>query len=58
MTRSPEKFAQMLTEGIYKITFREAKTLKAVQDELGYSLGKKGGASIEYWRKGNMPSKL
>ncbi len=58
MARSPEKFAQMLTEGIYKITFREAKTLKAVQDELGYSLGKKGGASIEYWRKGNMPSKL
>lgn len=58
MARSPEKFAQMLTEGVYKITFREVKTRQAVQDELGYSLGKKGGASIEHWRKGNLPSKL
>lgn len=29
-----------------------------MQDELGYALGKEGGASIEHWRKGHTPSKL
>ncbi|MCB9100912.1 MAG: tetratricopeptide repeat protein, partial [Anaerolineales bacterium] len=58
MARSDEIFAQLLTEGVYQISFREIKTLQAIQDELGYALDKKGGASIEYWRKGHVPAKL
>ncbi len=40
---SAEKFANLLTEGIYKIRFEEDKTIRVIQDELGYSLGKEGG---------------
>ncbi len=50
-------FAQLLTEAIYRIRHRESKNVQTVQDELGYALGKRGGASIEYWRKGNLPAK-
>jgi predicted ATPase/Tfp pilus assembly protein PilF len=57
MAQYPDKFAQLLTEAIYRIRVRESKTIGAVQDELGYAIGKQGGASIEYWRKGNIPSK-
>ncbi|MBI1879531.1 MAG: ATP-binding protein [Chloroflexi bacterium] len=55
---SAEKFANLLTEGIYKIRFEEAKNIRVIQDELGYALGKQGGASIEYWRKGYIPARL
>ena len=55
---SAESFARLLTEAVYQIRHRESKSLQAVQDNLGYALGKKGGSSIEYWRKGNVPSKL
>lgn len=58
MARSGEDFARLLTEGVYQVSFREIKTLQAIQDELGYTLGKKGGASVEYWRKGHVPAKL
>ncbi|MCI0397212.1 MAG: tetratricopeptide repeat protein [Chloroflexi bacterium] len=51
-----EVFARLLTEAVYRIRHRESKTIQAVQDELGYALQKKGGASIEYWRKGNIPT--
>ncbi|MFZ0543811.1 MAG: tetratricopeptide repeat protein [Candidatus Promineifilaceae bacterium] len=57
MPQYPDKFAQLLTEAIYRIRVKESKTIGAVQDELGYAIGKHGGASIEYWRKGNIPSK-
>lgn len=56
--RSERAFADLLTEGIYKVRLRETKTIQVIQDELGYALGKKGGASIEYWRKGHIPTKL
>ncbi len=62
MTRSPEKFAQLLTEAIYKIRLGESKTVKKtlgiIQDELGYALGREGGSCIEYWRKGYIPAKM
>jgi len=62
MTKSPEKFAQLLTAAIYKIRIAESKTIKKtvslIQDELGYSLGREGGTCIEYWRKGYVPAKL
>lgn len=57
MAQYAEKFAQLLTEAIYRIRIKESKTIGAVQDELGYAIGKQGGSSIEYWRKGNIPSK-
>jgi hypothetical protein len=55
MTKSEARFAQLLTEGIHRIRIREAKTIKTVQDELGYAMGRDGGSSIEYWRKGHIP---
>jgi hypothetical protein len=60
MAKSPEKFAQLLTEAVYKIRIQESKTIKKtmqiVQDELGYALGREGGSCIEYWRKGYVPA--
>jgi hypothetical protein len=60
MAKSPEKFAQLLTQAVHKIRIRESKTVKKtiriVQDELGYALGKEGGSCIEYWRKGHVPA--
>ena len=58
MKRSEEKFASLLTEGVHLIRLREAKTIQIVQDELGYALGREGGSSIEYWRKGHIPPNL
>jgi hypothetical protein len=59
---SPEKFALLLTEAVHKIRRCEAKltrkTIRIVQDELGYALGREGGSCIEYWRKGNIPASL
>jgi tetratricopeptide (TPR) repeat protein len=58
MARSADKFAQLLTEGVYRISLNESKSITIVQDELGYALGKKGGSSIEHWRKRHLPAKL
>lgn len=62
MTRSREKFAQLLTEAVHKIRIRDSKTIKKtiqiVQDELGYTLGREGGSCIEYWRKGHVPATM
>jgi predicted ATPase len=58
MAKQAVKFARLLTEAIYRIRARESKPIRTVEDELGYALGKKGGASIEYWRKGHLPAKL
>ena len=58
MKRSSNLFGHLLTEAIYKIEFRESKSVQIVQDELGYALGRDtGGSAIEYWRKGNIPSR-
>lgn len=53
----PDVFARLLTEAIYRIRNLESKSVGIIQDELGYALGKKGGASVEHWRKGNVPSR-
>jgi len=62
MAKSPDKFAQLLTEAIYRIRIRESrglrKTIRIVQDELGFALGRDGGSSVEYWRKGHIPATL
>lgn len=58
MAPSPYKFAQLLTDAIHRIKIQERKTIALVQDELGYELGRKGGSSVEYWRKGHIPAKV
>ena len=58
MARNKEKFADLLTAAIYNIKSKKKKTIEAIQDELGYAVGYEGGASIEYWRKGNVPPDL
>lgn len=58
MARLEDIFASLLTEGVHLIRLREAKTIQIVQDELGYFLGREGGSSIEYWRKGHVPPSL
>ncbi|MCL4299111.1 MAG: ATP-binding protein [Anaerolineae bacterium] len=58
MPESAEKFAALLTEGVHRIRINEGKTIQVVQDELGYAVGRKGGAIIEHWRKGHLPPKL
>jgi hypothetical protein len=51
-------FASLLTKAVKQIALNKDKTIAMVQDELGYAIGKKGGASIEHWRKGNLPTSL
>jgi predicted ATPase len=58
MAASPEKFAQLLTEGIQRIRIHEGKSIRVIQDELGYLLGREGGAAVEHWRKGHLPPHL
>ena len=58
MTDYATRFAQLLSKAIRSIALNHAKHVSTVQDEIGYQLGKKGGASLEYWRKGHIPSKL
>jgi hypothetical protein len=57
-TLSEHRFAQLLTEGVYRIRLSTSKTIQIVQDELGAALGRDGGSAIEYWRKGHLPSRL
>jgi len=60
MSGSSQKFAHLLTTAIYRIRTEESKTVKKtlriVQDELGFALGREGGSAIEYWRKGYIPA--
>jgi tetratricopeptide (TPR) repeat protein len=58
MAASPERFAQLLTQGIQRIRAREGKPIRVIQDELGYELGREGGAAVEHWRKGRLPPHL
>lgn len=55
MRNREDKFARLLTEGIYQIRLREHKNIAIVQDEVGYAIGREGGSPIEYWRKGHIP---
>lgn len=59
MFRSSEKFAQLLTQAVRQIALNTDRKIQIVQDELGYAIGRDaGGSSIEYWRKGHIPSNL
>lgn len=56
---SPERFANLLSEAIQLIAFHQHKNRQAVQDEIGYAIGRNGGTAISYWiyRK-RIPSRL
>lgn len=59
MSRSSERFAQLLSQAVRQVALREKTKIQIVQDELGYALGREaGGSAIEYWRKGYAPAKL
>lgn len=58
MGPSAAKFADLLTIAVRTIAAQASKTIASVQDELGYALGREGGSSIEYWRKGHIPADL
>jgi hypothetical protein len=58
MSKSPGRFAQLLTRAIRRIALQENNKIQIVQDELGYALGRdSGGAAIEYWRKKHVPAR-
>jgi hypothetical protein len=52
MPRSGNKFARLLTAGVYQISFRESMTIQAIQDELGYALNKKGAHRLNIGARG------
>lgn len=58
-TKSPEKFGELLTEGVKRIQIRESgKNLSHIEDELAFSIGRDRGAStIKYWRNRHIPAK-
>ena len=58
MALSPELFADLLTEAIYKIKAQSGKNIAIIQDELGYTLKREGGSFIAFLRKGNVPAEL
>lgn len=58
MGPSAARFADLLTIAVRTIAARANKTIASVQDELGYALGREGGSSLEYWRKGHIPADL
>ena len=53
-----ERFAVLLTAAVHRIKWLEGKPVAVIHDELGYALGKQGGAMIEHWRKGHVPVRL
>lgn len=52
-----QKFGELLSQAIREIRARRgAASIKAIQDEIGYALGREsGGSCVDYWRKGNVP---
>ena len=58
MAQSPHKFAESLTRAVRLMQIATHKTIQAIQDDLGYAIGREGGSCIHYWRKGHIPPKL
>ena len=56
MEKDGRKFAQLLTTAIRKIALDNHKPIAVIQDELGYALGRNGGSTIDYWRRGHVPA--
>lgn len=49
-------FGELLTTALYAIRTKEGKQLGAIQDEVGYAVGRAGGSPIIHWRRGNIPA--
>lgn len=58
MNVSAKKFAALLTEAIQLVKVKTKRPIRQIQDEIGHEMGRNGGSSIEYWRKGHVPKKL
>lgn len=56
MAGSAKEFGRLLTEAIQRIKSIEDKPISVIQDELGYAIDRTG-ATVENWRKGNLPVK-
>lgn len=55
--RDPKKFGKLLKTAVRKIALLSNKNISVIQDELGYALGRDtGGASIQFWERGNIPA--
>ncbi|MBN1922974.1 MAG: tetratricopeptide repeat protein [Anaerolineae bacterium] len=52
-----QKFGELLSQAIWKINLLRGNTgIQAIQDNIGYALGRdSGGSCVAYWRKGNVP---
>lgn len=50
-----EHFALILGKAVHFIAAAENKSIRIVQDEIGYELGRTGGSAIDYWRRGHVP---
>lgn len=49
------EFAELLREAFRTIKKCEGKTIRLIQDEFGYALGRNGGSAVERWGKGYLP---
>jgi hypothetical protein len=58
MQSSPARFAEILTTAVLLIKAFNGRNLDAIQDELGYALGREGASFIQYLRKGHVPSSV
>gem|GEM_PF-2732318 len=55
--KHPQAFGDLLTRAVYRIATETRRTIGAVQDDLGYAIGRTAaGSPIEYWRKGYVPA--
>lgn len=50
-----EHFALILGKAVHLIAALENKSIKIIQDEIGYEIGRRGGSPIDYWRRGHVP---
>lgn len=58
MTKNPERFVELLVAALLTIKAQSGRPMAAIQDELGYALGREGSSYIAYLRKGNPPAVL
>jgi hypothetical protein len=55
MARNPERFVELLVAALLTIRAQSGRSMAAIQDELGYALGREGSSYIAYLRRGHPP---
>ncbi len=55
-----EQFSGLLVKGIHAIKSKEHKSIRIIQDEIGYALERTGGSMVEHWckPKGSIPQSI